>query len=280
MASPSPLSLQLLPGESDRTPLPYCRPRNSCAALTSTIAGKAFNRKEEVMTVPAQLVPGIHWWTTPHPEYRTAAEEVASYALVIDDAVALVDPLVPGEEDPEHEAVLAGLDRLVLEASRLEICITIPYHTRSTERLFERYWGQLATRVWGHAAVRKRFQWDTPLNEMPKAKAGQSAEIGDCIASAWAIGNPRRYETPLFFPGLKALAFGDAVVALDSGELRVWDQSGGSPDWYERRLLPTLQPLAVLEADRVLVTHGSAVLQDGRKALESALAAPPVPIYW
>ncbi len=232
------------------------------------------------MTAPAELVPGIHSWTTPHPEYRAAAEEVVSYALVAAHVVALVDPLVPPEQDAEHDAVLAGLDRLVLGASRLEIFVTIPYHTRSTERVFERYWGQLATRVWGHAAVRKRFQWDTPLNEIPKAKAGQGVEIAGDIASAWAIGNPRRYETPLHFPSLKALVFGDAVVALESGELRVWDQSGGSPDWYARRLLPTLRPLAELDIERVLVTHGQPVLEGGRKALAHALSAPPVPTYW
>lgn len=232
------------------------------------------------MTVPAELVPGIHSWTTPHPEYRTAAEEVVSYALLLGHVAALVDPLVPPEQDPEHDAVLAGLDRLVLGASRLELLVTIPYHARSTELLFERYWGRLATRVWGHAAVRKRFAWDTPLNEIPKAKAGQGVEIAGGVAEAWAIGNPRRYETPLYFPDLRALAFGDAVVALESGELRVWDQSGGSPDWYERRLLPTLKPLAALDVERVLVTHGAPVLRDGRRALEDAFAAPPVPMYW
>jgi glyoxylase-like metal-dependent hydrolase (beta-lactamase superfamily II) len=232
------------------------------------------------MTAPAELAPGIHSWTAPHPEYRTAAEEVVSYALVIGHVVALVDPLLHPDQDPERDAVLAGLDRLVLGASRLELLITIPYHTRSTERLFERYWGQLATRVWGHAAARRRFQWDTPLNEIPTAKAGQSVEIAGGIASAWAIGNPRRYETPLHFPDLKALVFGDAVVALDSGELRVWDQSGGSPDWYERRLLPTLRPLADLDVERVLVTHGRPVLEGGHKALADALAAAPVPMYW
>lgn len=232
------------------------------------------------MSVPAELVPGIHWWTTPHPEYRTAAEEVVSYGLLVGHVAALVDPLVPREGDPEHEAVLAALDRLVLGASRLELLVTIPYHTRSTELLFERYWGRLATRAWGHAAVRKRFSWDTPLNEIPPVKAGQSVEIAGGIAQAWAIGNPRRYETPLYFPDLRALAFGDAVVALENGELRVWDQSGGSPDWYERRLLPTLQPLAALDVERVLVTHGPPVLTGGQRALRDALAAPPVPSYW
>ena len=232
------------------------------------------------MTVPAELAPGIRSWSTPHPEYRTATEEVVSYALTVGHVVALVDPLVPPEEDPERDTVLGELDRLVLGASRLELFVTIPYHARSSELLFERYWGRLATRVWGHAAVRKRFAWDTPLNEIPKVKTGHGVEIAGGIASAWAIGNPRRYETPLYFPSLRALVFGDAVVALESGELRVWDQSGGSPDWYERRLLPTLEPLAKLDVERVLVTHGAPVLEGGRRALRDALAAPPVPMYW
>jgi glyoxylase-like metal-dependent hydrolase (beta-lactamase superfamily II) len=225
-------------------------------------------------------VPGIYVWATPHPEWRTAAEAVVSYAVVGEGVVALVDPLLPGENDPEREETLAALDRLVETAERLEICITIPYHTRSAEELYAHYHGRLPTRVWGHAAVRKRFQTDTPLSELPKAKVGEGAEFADGFAQAWAIGNPRRYETPFYFPSHKALAFGDAIVALETGELRVWDQSGGSPDWYERRLLPTLRPLAAIDVERVLVTHGRPLLNGGRKGLQQALTTTPVPSYW
>jgi hypothetical protein len=232
------------------------------------------------MAVPNELAHGIYVWTTRHPEWRTAAEEVVSYVLVGEGVVAMVDPLLPAEDDPERPETLDVLDDVVEHGGRLEICITIPYHTRSAEDLFVRYHERVPTRVWGHAAVRKRLHGDTPLTELPKARVGESAEFADGFVQAWAIGNPRRYETPFYFPSHRALAFGDAIVALENGELRVWDQSGGSPDWYERRLLPTLRPLAEIDVERVLVTHGRPLLNGGRRGLKAALTTTPVPSYW
>lgn len=232
------------------------------------------------MKATDELAPGIRRWTCPHPEYRTSAEEVASYALAIGDTVALVDPLLPVENDPRRAPLLAELDELVVAARRLEIMVTIPYHTRSAEPLFERYWGDIATRLWGNAAVRDRLAWDTPLTEVPRGAAGTFADIADGLARAYAIGNPRRLETPLFFPSLRALAFGDAVVGLADGSLRVWNFSTGREAWYQTRFLPTLEPLAQLDVESVLVTHGPPVARAGRRALRAALDAPPVTVYW
>ena len=232
------------------------------------------------MSATEQIVPGIHRWTCPHPEYRTGSEEVVSYALVADDAVALVDPLLPAEDDGRRAPVIADLDALVGATRRLEIMVTIPYHTRSAEVLFERYWGDVPTRLWGNAAVRDRFAWDTPLTEIPRGVPGTFAEIADGLARAYTIGSPKRLETPLSFPALRTLAFGDAIVALPDGSLRVWNFSAGKEAWYQSRFLPTLEPLAALEVESVLVTHGPPVTRAGRRALGAALAAPPVTVYW
>ncbi len=43
-----------------------------------------------------RLTERILTWSAPHPEYRPTAEEVVSYALTEGDALALVDPLLPG----------------------------------------------------------------------------------------------------------------------------------------------------------------------------------------
>jgi glyoxylase-like metal-dependent hydrolase (beta-lactamase superfamily II) len=232
------------------------------------------------MSASTETAPGIRRWTCPHPEYRTRAEEVVSYALVAGDAVALVDPLLPADDDGRRAPLLAELDELVGTARRLEIMVTIPYHTRSAEVLFERYWGDVATRLWGNAAVAKRFAWDTPLTAIPRGRTGTSATIADGLAEAFTIGNPRRLETPVLFPSLKALAFGDAVVGMPDGTLRVWDQADGTPAWYRDRFLPTLRPLAELDVEAVLVTHGPSVARGGRRALRAALDAPPVTTYW
>ena len=101
-----------------------------------------------------QIGPGIYRWTAPHPEYRSQVEEVVSYALVDGDVLALVDPLLPAENDARRAPLLAELDVMVGAAKRLELLITNPYHTRSAETLYERHSRTLPTVIWGTAVSR------------------------------------------------------------------------------------------------------------------------------
>ncbi|HJW74867.1 MAG TPA: hypothetical protein VJ787_04255 [Thermoleophilia bacterium] len=219
-----------------------------------------------------ELSAGVYRWTSPHPEYRTTAEEVASYALKADAGLALVDPLLPAQD---ADALLRRLDDLARAASRIDLLVTIPYHTRSCEVLWRRWRDSAETRIWGHPAVRKRFaDAATPLETIDVARP-----LGP-LARALPIGKPRRYETPLYFPDHRALAFGDAVVGLPDGNLRVWMEGGAKEPWYRERFLPTLLPLAALDVAHVLVTHGPAVVGDGQQALRTALCQPPVTRYW
>lgn len=169
-----------------------------------------------------EIAAGIFRWQTRHPEWHTRIEwshEVACFALVGDEGLTLVDPLLPAPNEPSLPVVEQALDGLVGAAARLDIMITIPYHVRSAAALYERYGERLDVTVWGHPAVAKRFAGTaTPLTPIKPGEAvGRSAV-------ALAIGKPRRYETPLYFAAHKALAFGDAVVGFDSG-LRVWQQT-------------------------------------------------------
>jgi hypothetical protein len=225
-----------------------------------------------------QIAPGIHRWTMPHPEYRTTAEEVVCYALAADEALVLVDPLLPPDTDARRAPLLAALDELARPAHRLEIAITIPYHTRSAESLYERYAQTLPTRIWGHANVKSRLTRGAPLERIPEVVAGQAAEIADGAISAYTIGKPRRSEHPLYVPALAAVAFGDAVVGTAEG-LRLWRQSAAGPEWYRDVFVPTLAPLLDLPLAHVLVTHGPAAAGDGRGALAACLAADPVDMY-
>ena len=226
-----------------------------------------------------ELARGIYRWTAPHPEWRPQAEEVASYALVTGGALLLVDPLVPAEEDERLTPLLAELDMLAAGAGRVEILITIPYHTRNAEALYERFTPQRPTRIWGHALVRRRLRPETPLEVVPMGAAGTAAPIAGGAAEAYTIGKPRRSEHPLYVPELRALAFGDAVVGADGG-LRFWNQSSGTgAAWYRDVFAPTVAPLAALDVDTVLVTHGPPVLTGGRRALAECLAAAPVQMY-
>jgi hypothetical protein len=219
-----------------------------------------------------QICPGIYRWTAPHPEWRTRIEwghEVASFALVTGDALSLVDPLLPPTSSGRRDEVRRALDDLVARAGRLDIMITIPYHTRSAEELYARYRTRVDATVWGHPAVAKRLRDEaTPLEQIrPGSPVGRSAV-------AHAIGKPRRHEMPLYFPTHRALAFGDAVIGID-GTLRVWQQASTDPAWYAGRFVPTLRPLLDLDVERVLVTHGPPVVHDAGRALENALAAGP-----
>jgi hypothetical protein len=225
-----------------------------------------------------ELAPGIHRWTAPHPEWRPRAEEVESYALVAGEALLLVDPLLPADADERRSPLLAALELLVAAATRVELLVTVPYHTRSTEALYDRYAPELPTRIWGHALVRKRLRQETPLEVVPMGAAGTAAPIAGGAAEAYTVGRPRRSEHPVYVPELRAAVFGDAVVGAQGG-LRFWYLSSTDDAWYRDVFGPTLAPLAERPLEHVLVTHGPPVIGDGRRQLVACLAEPPVKMY-
>jgi hypothetical protein len=218
------------------------------------------------------LLLGSDRWSTRHPEWRPKnvwGEDVASFALVSDGVLSLVDPLLPSAGSDERGRVQRDLDALVERARQLELLITIPFHARSTVDIFERYGDRLPVEVWAHPGVERRLGASVPLNAIePGGQAGG-------VALAQRIGSPVRQETPLFFPGHRALAFGDAVIGIE-GKLRVWQNVNPDQEqWYRERFIPSLRPLLDLDVERVLVTHGPPVLEGGRHKLADALEAGP-----
>jgi len=226
---------------------------------------------------PDEVAAGVFRWTAPHPEWRTAIEwghEVASWALVCGDMLVLVAPLLPPDDDPRRPLVAGRLDELAEAARAVEIMVTIPYHARSAEPLYHHFRKTRPTRVWGHRALASRWtRDDTPLELIETGRDGTPARLPAGVL-AFPIGNPRRYETPLWFAAHRALAFGDALVGYE-GTLRVWQQGPFSKKWYVEKYRPTLLPLLRLDIERVLVTHGPPVLEDGRAALRAALGTAP-----
>jgi hypothetical protein len=215
-----------------------------------------------------RLTRDIHRWTARHPEWHPPeyewAHQVASFAVTAEDTLVLVDPQVPEPLWPE-------LDRLAAGADRIAVLITMHYHARSTTEVHRRYRDRVEVSVHGHPSVRERLAPDIPVTDIVP---GEPLPAG---AQAFAIGSPRRRETPILLPSASALCFGDAVVGVD-GDLRVWEQSSDSSpsrDWYENRFLPTLLPLLELDFENVLATHGPPVIGGGREALRRGLAAPP-----
>ncbi|MBA3263669.1 MAG: MBL fold metallo-hydrolase [Thermoleophilaceae bacterium] len=216
---------------------------------------------------PEQLLDGLWRWTAQHPEWHPGdfGSEVASFALRTGQETLLIDPLLPRQPGPVLDLIEQQL------GERLAILITIPYHVRSSEEIRDRFRGQVETAIWGHQACRKR---------LADAAGFRAFEPGDALpagASAYRIGRPRRFETPLHLPSPRALVFGDAVAEVD-GDLRVWSDRSVDADvsrFYRERFNPTLEPLLELDFDRVLVTHGRPALEDGRKRLAKALRAEP-----
>ena len=217
---------------------------------------------------PTPLVKGLWRWTARHPEWHPGefGAEVVSYAAVAGDGtLLLIDPLLP----PEPDAVLGLVEEHLTD--RLAILITLPYHVRSASEIRKRFMKQSETTIHGHPACLKRLD----------AKAGfkpidTDTELPGGVR-AFAIGKPRRQETPLLLPSHRALVLGDAVVE-HGGRLRVWafDPVDAKVErFYRERFNPTLKPLLDLDFDRVLPTHGAPVMKDGRKALASALRSKP-----
>jgi glyoxylase-like metal-dependent hydrolase (beta-lactamase superfamily II) len=213
-----------------------------------------------------ELAPGLWRWTRRHPDWHSDegfAAQVASFAVRDEAGLVLIDPLFDGPRDPDLEAALA------LAGGTVRVLITIPYHVRSAEVVRDRLVATHAVAIYGHERCRPRLRSDKAFNAV---RGGEAIEGG---IRTHAIGRPRRMEVPFELTSHHALAFGDAVVEIGGGELRVWKQWGEvRPDWYESRFLPTLRPLAELDIERVLVTHGEPVLHGGNAVLAQAFDAP------
>jgi hypothetical protein len=214
-----------------------------------------------------KLTEGLWRWTARHPEWHPGdfGAEVACFAAQAGGTTLLIDPLLPPDPRPVLDLVDGQL------GDRLAILITIPYHVRSAEELWNRYRREAETTIYGHPACAKRlddksgFHAIDPNEELPGG------------VTAHTIGKPRRYEMPLHLPSHDALVFGDAIAETD-GRLVMWstDRVGQKvATFYRERFAPSARPLLELGAENVLVTHGAPIMGGGAEALRRALDAEP-----
>jgi hypothetical protein len=217
---------------------------------------------------PKKLAKDLWRWTARHPEWHPGefGKEVASFALCSGDDTVLIDPLLPPDPDPVLQLIEDNL------GNRLSILVTIPYHVRSSETIWQRFRNKAKTTIHGHRACARRLEKTSGFKELDPERGELPAGI-----TAHPIGKPRRHETPFHVPSHKALAFGDAVAEVD-GKLVVWatDRVDAKRErFYRERFNPTLEPLLELDFDRVLVTHGQPIRTGGRAALREALDGRP-----
>ena len=198
-----------------------------------------------------ELRPGLFRWTALHPDADPDPKQgspadwgpdVGSVAYAAPDALLLVDPLVPEDRADLQEA----LDELVRShGRRVAIVTTLQFHRRSRERLAERY-------------------------EASTSRGRATLPEGVETVTIRGAG-----ETMVWLPAVRALIPGDRLLGDDAGGLRLCPDS-----WLrylpsgmrQSELRQALRPLLDLPVELVLVSHGEPVLEDGRDAIERALA--------
>jgi hypothetical protein len=199
-----------------------------------------------------ELRPGLWRWTAPHPEWQEGdpwAEHVGCVYAETADALVIVDPLVPIDEADAarfREALDGDVKRLALPVL---VALTVHWHERSSAELAARYGGQL---------------W-RPEEERAPLPAGVEADI--VHGSDWK-------EAALWLEPYRALVIGDLMVG-EGGSVRIpyeWFPEA-EQEWARTELRAQLtRRLLAHPVELVLVAHGEPVLENGRAALERALA--------
>jgi glyoxylase-like metal-dependent hydrolase (beta-lactamase superfamily II) len=214
------------------------------------------------MSVLDEISPGLWRFTAAR---NGLPPTMTAYVLRDGEDTILVDPLAARETGP----LPAALDEIV--RGRVRILVTTPFHVRGSELLWRRWRDRHEVAIFGHEYGATRLADRSAFRPL---RGGETLDGG---VRAHSIGQPRRAEIPFELPSHRALAFGDTVLEVD-GELRVWPRERELERrrvWYEERFLPTLDALTRLDVERVLVTHGEPVLQDGARELAASLARPP-----
>jgi glyoxylase-like metal-dependent hydrolase (beta-lactamase superfamily II) len=195
-----------------------------------------------------ELRPGLWRWTASHPEWDHAQQwgpDVGSVYAELQDAVVVVDPLVPADED---ERFWSALDRDVERlAVPVRVLLTVHWHERSVAAVLDRYDATL---------------WRP--EEKGELPAGVRAEI--VKGSDWV-------EAMFFLEPHRALVTGDLLIGKNGGiELPIEWFPKAEREWAERELKPELrQRLGALPIELVVVSHGEPVLGDGAAAVDAAL---------
>ena len=187
--------------------------------------------------------------------------EVACLAWEGDDALVLIDPLLP-EDGTELQGLWNELDAIASgHKTPVSIVLSVWWHERSAGIVFERYSKVLGARLWAQERGVERIE--SPVTDSFAAGAALPGGIQ-------AFDVHRETEVALWIPSARALAVADVLLGRESG-LRLCPPSwvGGEESLAETS--SSLERLLELPIEMVLVSHGPPVLSGGREALAAAL---------
>jgi glyoxylase-like metal-dependent hydrolase (beta-lactamase superfamily II) len=196
-----------------------------------------------------ELRTGLWRWTGTHPEWEHAEQwgpEVGSVYAKLEQAVVVIDPVVPGDEE---ERFWEALDRDVERSGLpLHVLLTVHWHERSVAAVLDRY----------HATLWRPEE----KGELPEGVHAETVHGSDWV------------EALFFLEPHRALVAGDLLIERDGHlELPVDWFPKDEREWAERELKPDLRRrLASLPIELVLVSHGEPVVENGAAALEQALS--------
>jgi glyoxylase-like metal-dependent hydrolase (beta-lactamase superfamily II) len=214
-----------------------------------------------------QLEPRLWRWASTHPEWTPQEggadgwePAVSSFALVEDDALVLIDPLVPADDE---ERFWRALDDDVVHHGPPQILLTVFWHTRSTQTILDRYDG---ARAYAPAAAAAQARERIPTVEL--------FELGAALpGGVEALGTVHRAEAVFWIPAHRALAAGDLLLGTPDGGVRACPDSWLREGVTGPQLREGLQPLLELPLELLLLAHGEPVRNNAAAALEQALRA-------
>ena len=182
----------------------------------------------------------LSWWFSPHPAWEPGEDwpqEVPVVRYETEDEVALIDPFLP-----------AG-DRFDPDGKPVKVLLTQPAHYRGTADFVERY----DASVW----VPPRAEWRKRPNP------ATTRELPSGIEALELGGEPQQV---VFFLSEHATLVSGDVLSGVGGRLHVFvDEADREP------LLASLEQIADLPIERVIIPHGELVMSEGAARIKAAV---------
>jgi glyoxylase-like metal-dependent hydrolase (beta-lactamase superfamily II) len=182
----------------------------------------------------------LSWWFAPHPAWEPGEDWLAEVPVVryeTDEEVVLFDPFLPpdGGFDPRGKPV--------------RVLLTQPAHFRGTDDFVERY----NASVWGPPRAEWRRRPDpTTTTELP-----------DGVEAIELDGEPQ--QVVFFIPEHATLISGDVLSGTGRGLHVFVDEADREP------LLASLEALADLPIEQVIIPHGDLIARDGAERIRAAV---------